>query len=122
MGLDIGLAEVPAHPVHWAFALATSLPAMPMDLLIVIPAMLAHWAFYQFSWASTAYLIYFNLLLCLWACLLPFLPYWPIGPFYLFSWASRAHLLYFYLVDTVFYMSSICVLDPKYSKNINFLS
>ena len=41
-GLDIGLAEVPAHPVRWAFALVTYLPAMPMDLLAIIPTMLAH--------------------------------------------------------------------------------
>ena len=42
MGLDIGLVEVPAHVVHWAFALVTSLPTMPMGPLATIPAMLAH--------------------------------------------------------------------------------
>ena len=42
MGLDIGLSEVLAHIVCWAFALITSLPAISMDLLAVIPAMLAH--------------------------------------------------------------------------------
>ena len=41
-GLDIGLVEVPAHVVRWAFALITSLPTMPMDPLATIPAMLAH--------------------------------------------------------------------------------
>ena len=42
MGLDISLAKVPIHPIRWAFALVTSLLAMPMDSLAVIPAMLAH--------------------------------------------------------------------------------
>ena len=64
IGLDIGLAEVPAHPVRWTFALVTYLPAMPMDLLAIIPAMLAHWVFHLFSWASTIHLLYFYLLLC----------------------------------------------------------
>ena len=39
MGLDIGLAEVPVHPICWAFALIASLIAMPMGLLAVISAM-----------------------------------------------------------------------------------
>ena len=38
MGLDIGLAEVPVHPICWAFALIASLIAMPMGLLAVISA------------------------------------------------------------------------------------
>ena len=46
MGLDIGLAKVPAHLVRWSFVLVTSLLAMPIDLLAVILAMLTHWALY----------------------------------------------------------------------------
>nr|POE83688.1 hypothetical protein CFP56_31413 [Quercus suber] len=38
MGLDIGLVEVPVHPIRWAFALIASLLAMPMGLLAVIYA------------------------------------------------------------------------------------
>ena len=48
MGLDIGLAKVPAYLVYWAFALVTSLLARPMGLLAIIPTTLAHWAFYLF--------------------------------------------------------------------------
>ena len=51
----------------------------PMNLLYVIPVMLAHWIYYLFSWASTTHLLYFYLLLCPWACWLSFLPCWPIG-------------------------------------------
>ena len=56
-GLGHWLAQVPIQPIYWAFALVTSLPAMPMDLLAVIPAMLAHWVFYHFPWASMAHLL-----------------------------------------------------------------
>ena len=39
-----------------------------MGLPVVIPAMLAHWAYYLLPWASPTHLLYFYLLLCLWAC------------------------------------------------------
>ena len=42
MGLDIVLAEVPIYPAHWASAPIASFLAVSMDLLAVIPAMLAH--------------------------------------------------------------------------------
>ena len=40
---------------------------VPMGLLTIIPAMLARCVYHFFLWASTAYLLYFYLLLCLWA-------------------------------------------------------
>ena len=48
---------------------------VPIGLLAVILAMLAHWACYLFPWASLAQLLYFCLLLCLWAYGLSFLSY-----------------------------------------------
>ena len=60
------------------FTLNLSL-VMSMSLLVAIPAMLAHWAYYHFHWASTAHLHYFYLLLCLWAYWLSFLSCWTIG-------------------------------------------
>ena len=52
-----------------------SLPfILPMGLLIVIPAMLARWACYLFSWASSARLLLLYLLFLPWACWLLFLP------------------------------------------------
>ena len=60
------------------FALLLPL-VMPMSLLVVIPAMLAYWAYYLFSWASSAHLLCLYLLLCPWVCWRLFLPCWPIG-------------------------------------------
>jgi len=40
---------------------------VPMGLMAIIFAMLAHWAYYLFPWFSLAHLLYFYLLLCLWA-------------------------------------------------------
>ena len=40
---------------------------VPMGLLAVISAMLAHWTCYLFPWDSPTQLFYFCLLLCLWA-------------------------------------------------------
>ena len=57
MGLDIGLAKVPTYPVRWAFTLVTSLPTIPMSLLAIIHVMLAHWAYYLFSWVFLAHLL-----------------------------------------------------------------
>ena len=51
----------------------------PMGLLPVIPAMLAYWACYLFSWTSSPRLLHLYLLLFPWACWLPFLQCWPIG-------------------------------------------
>ena len=59
-------------------ALITSFLAMPIGLPIAIPAMLTHWANYLFPWVSSAHLLYFYLLLCLWAYWLSFLPCWSI--------------------------------------------
>ena len=56
----------------------TSFLAMPMGLPIVILAMLTHWVNYLFPWVSSAHLLYFYLLLCLWAYWLSSLPCWPI--------------------------------------------
>ena len=61
MGLDIALAEAFVHPACWAFAPITSFLAVPMGLLAVILAMLAHWVYYLFSRASTTHLLYFYL-------------------------------------------------------------
>ena len=63
---------------HNPFALLLPL-VVPMSLLAIIPAMLAHWVYYLFSWVFTAHLLYFYLLLCPWVCWLSFLPCWPIG-------------------------------------------
>ena len=52
---------------HNPFALLLPL-VVAMSLLAVIPAMLAHWVYYLFSWASTTHLLYFYLLLCPWVC------------------------------------------------------
>ena len=88
MGPDIALAATPARPANWAsISVAPFLPCLwachvdPLDvsllrsydpftlllpfvvsmsLLVVIPAMLAYWIYYLFSWASTAYLFYFT--------------------------------------------------------------
>ena len=49
---------------HDPFTLLLPL-VVPMGPLVVIPAMLAHWTFYLFFWASTTHLLYFYLLLCL---------------------------------------------------------
>jgi len=49
-----------------------------MGLLVVIPAMLAHWVYYLSSWTSPTHLLYLYLLLRSWACWLSFLPRWPI--------------------------------------------
>ena len=51
---------------------------LPMGLLAIIPIMLAHWACYLFSWASSTPLLYLYLLSFPWACWLSFLPCWPI--------------------------------------------
>ena len=59
MGLDIALAEALVHPARWAFAPIISFLAVPMGLLAVIPAMLAHWANHLFPWAFTTHLLYF---------------------------------------------------------------
>ena len=64
-----------------------------MGLLVVILVMLAHWIYYLFSWASTAYLLYFYFLLCPWACWLSFLPCWPIG--FITSFLGLPRLIYF---------------------------
>ena len=66
--LDIALVEALVHLALRASALITSFLAMPMGLLAVIPAMLANWANYLFPWAFATHLLYFYLLLCLWAC------------------------------------------------------
>ena len=90
MGPDIALAATPARPANWAsISVAPFLPCLwachvdPLDLsllplgsydpftlllpfvvsmslLVVIPAMLAYWIYYLFSWASMAYLFYFT--------------------------------------------------------------
>ena len=96
VGLDIGLAKVPTYPVYWAFTLVTSLPTMPMSLLAIIHVMLAHWAYYLFSWVFSAHLLYFYLFVVpigLLAVILVILTHWA---YYLFPWTSPAHLLYFY--------------------------
>ena len=60
--------------------LISSLPLiLLMGLLTVIPAMLAHWTCYLFSWASLAHLLYLYLSFFPWACWLLFLPCWLIG-------------------------------------------
>ena len=64
-----------------------------MSLLVAIPAMLAHWAYYHFPWASTAQLLYFYLLLCLWTYWLSFLLCRPIGLF--ISFFGFLWLIYF---------------------------
>ena len=64
MGLDIVLAKAPARLAHWASISVVHFLAMPMDLLNVIPAMLAHWIYYLFPRALTIHLLYFYLLLC----------------------------------------------------------
>ena len=69
---------------HGPFALLLPL-VVPMSLLAVISAMLAHWVCYLYSWASIAYLLYFYFLLCPWACWLSFLPCWSLGLLPLFS-------------------------------------
>ena len=52
---------------------------LPMGLLAVIPAMLAYWACYLFSWASLARLLHLYLLFFLCDWWLSFLPCWSIG-------------------------------------------
>jgi len=60
--------------------ITSSLPLiLLMGLLAVILAMLAHWACYLFSWASSTHLLHFYFLFLPWACCLLFLPCWPIG-------------------------------------------
>ena len=59
MGLDIVLAKVHVHPARWAFAPIASFLVVSMDLLAIIPTMLAHWAHYLFPWASSAHLLDF---------------------------------------------------------------
>ena len=54
--------------------------------------------FTLFSWTFITHLLYFYLLLRLWACQLLFLSCWPIESFYLFLRAFIAYLLYFYLL------------------------
>ena len=96
VGLDIGLAKVPTYPVCWAFTLVTSLPTMPMSLLAIIHVMLAHWAYYLFSWVFPAHLLYFYFFAMPMGLLtvnLVILTHWA---YYLFRWTSPAHLLYFY--------------------------
>ena len=81
---------------------------MHVGLLIVIPAMLAHWALYLFSWVSTAHSLYFYLLLCMWAWWLSFLPCWPIGIFTSFLGLPRP--IYFTLTSStpfLFHLSSL---------------
>ena len=68
----------------WALRLVLLPLVMPMGLLVVILAMLAHYAFYLFSWAFKAHLLYLYLLLCIWAYWLPFMLCWPIGLFTFF--------------------------------------
>ena len=51
---------------------------VPMGLLAVILAMLAHWVYYLFSWVSSTLLLCLYLLLCPRAYWLLFLPCWPI--------------------------------------------
>ena len=68
---------------HNPFTLLLSL-VMPMGLLVVIPAILAHYASYLFSWASKAHLLYLYLLLCIWAYWLLFMPCWTIRLFTFF--------------------------------------
>ena len=105
-GLDIGLAKVFAHPNHWTFALVTYLPAMPMDLLAVIPVMLVHWVFHIFSWAFVTHLLYFYLLLCPWVCWLSFLPCLPIELFSSFPGIPRP--IYFTFTSCCAYGSIGC--------------
>jgi len=40
----------------------------PMGLLATIPAMLAHWVYYLYLWASLTHLLYLYLLLIPWTC------------------------------------------------------
>ena len=105
-GLDIGLAKVLAHPIHWTFALVTYLPAMPMDLLAVILVMLVHWVFHIFSWAFATHLLYFYLLLCPWVCWLSFLPCLPIELFSSFRGIPRP--IYFTFTSCCAYGSIGC--------------
>ena len=62
---------------HGLFTLLLLL-IMSMGLLVVIPTMLASWVYHFFPWVSMTYLLYFYLLLCLWAYWLLFLPCWPV--------------------------------------------
>ena len=78
MGLDGVLAEVLAYPTHWSSTPIVFFSCLVCSLLVIISAMLAHWAYYLFPWASLIHLLYFYLLLCLWAYWLSFLPCWPI--------------------------------------------
>ena len=64
-----------------------------MSLLVIIPATLAHWIYYPFSWVSMTYLLYFYLLLCSWAYWLSFLPRYPIG--FITSLLGLSQLIYF---------------------------
>ena len=102
---------------HGQFNLLLPL-VVPMGPLVVIPAMLAHWAFYLFSWDSTAHLLYFYLLLCLWVRWLSFLPCWPIGLFTSFLGLPRP--IYFALTFStpfLFHLSSLLGLLSKMSIN-----
>ena len=92
---------------HGPFTLLLPL-VVPMDPLVVIPAMLAHWAFYLFFWASMTHLLYLYILLCLWARWLSFLPCWPIGFFISFLGLPRP--IYFALTSStpfLFNLSSL---------------
>ena len=66
-GMGIVQTRASARIAHWV-----PIPAIPlillMGLLAVIPAMLARWACYLFSWASLAHLLNLYLLVFPWAC------------------------------------------------------
>ena len=48
MGLDGVLAEVLAHPTHWSSTPIVFFSCLVCGLLVIISAMLAHWAYYLF--------------------------------------------------------------------------
>jgi len=62
MGLDVALAEVPAHPTRWASTPIVSFLVMSVGLLATILAMLVSWVYYLFPWASPTHVLYFLLL------------------------------------------------------------
>jgi len=92
--------------VSLAYLLYFYLFVVAMGLLVIILAILTHWAYYLFPWTSSTHLLYFYLLLCLWACLLSFLPYWRIE--LITSFLGLRRPIYFTFTSCCAYRSTGC--------------
>ena len=98
IGLITSFLELP-QPIYFAFTSCCANGPVSCNSCHV-----AHWGNYLLPWVSTAHLLYFYFLLCLWVCWLSFMPCWLNG---LITYISFLSLLYFPIVGLLLLLGSL---------------